>query len=333
MIHSLRVGLVMLIAVWIHFYFSWSHEYWIILSAFLLCQTTLGTSFRQNLYIFVLIILGLVVSSFLLNTPLLVNAIVIAGLFISVGFLLFLKRPLSNAVIYSTLLFPLMLLVATLTNTDASLQDRLIDACEGAAIAIIILQIIFPVSVVKEFQRGLIPVLNAVSSYSMMLTQAFIGQTQCPTEFLLRNSTRHYPEWAYEIGFNPGLRSGFRFFLIHLEAIIEILSSMDYLLSCPVSADLIQPLSDALTTATQRNQDLLRMLIDYFSKKNLTFSKQDFTSDIDELENNLKRVIPTSLELLDIKKEYVTLTQFVRSIKEIRQLLLQLLMALPPGGS
>ncbi len=138
-----------------------------------------------------------------------------------------------------------------------------------------------------------------------------------------------YPEWVYEVGFNPGLRSGYRFFLINLERIIEVFFSMDYLLSQHINIVLLENMSDHLALAMQKNQELLGILIEYFENKKIKNTQSDFTSDVAELEKALHRIVPDNLELLDTSPNYILLTALVRDFRDLRGLLLQLVMSLP----
>src|SRR5262249_28366471 len=102
-----------------------------------------------------------------------------------------------------------------------------------------------------------------------------------------------------------------------------------YLISQGIQTD-IQELKAAMASAMEKNEELLAVLFDYFTHHHITFfSAADFTSDITTLENTLRNVLPTHLELLDLSPDYVVLTTFVRDIKDIRQILLQLVTSLP----
>jgi hypothetical protein len=346
--HAISVGVAVVIAVIVNTHFSYSRECWILVVAFLVSQTTRGTPLRQGMVFFLFIILALWLSAFLLinvKQGFILDSI-LAGVIIVSGTITFINRPLANKLTFLVLFFPLVLLLATLApyQSEHLVFDRMIAAVIGAVIGILCAQFVLPVRYDKEFRQALLPLLQVLSDYSRTLKACFQPlpenknrrwEKKLEVEKWLQES---YPEWVYEVGFNPGLRRGFRFFLVNLERITDIFFSMNYLIS--QGADNIlspkedqrsrQDLSNAIANSMQKNEELFAILAEYFASNQLKNIKSDFTSDITELENTLRLVVPRELELLDISPDYVTLTALVRDIKDMRNLLLQLIMALPP---
>lgn len=342
--HALCVGLAVLSAVLINYYFSYSKEYWIPLSTFLVSQTTRGTPIKQSFNFFLIILIALFLSAFMLQyLNHLEIDIILVVVFISISYIAFIFRPLAIQTQYACLIFTFILLIATLEPIKSNhfMEARIADAAIGAAIGIL-WGLITYVQPIKAFKQGLVPLVRLLIDYSQVLTNSFLGHTQeteriktkLAIEDALQNQHSAYPEWVYEVGFNPGLRGGFRFFLITLERVIELFFSMDFLTSYKIDIfgkqdQDIRNLADAIHSAMKKNQELLSILLHYFADNELRKTDSDFTSDITVLENNLRIVVPHTIELLDISPDYLTLTAFVRDIKDMRGLLLQLVMALP----
>jgi len=341
--HALSAGIAILIAVIFNAFVSFSDGGWMILSAFLVNQTTRGTPLRQGLIIFTTLIIAIFVASILIMTikHTAIIEIILTITFILSGYFVFIYRPLSSKSFLFIMLFAWILLIATLfpASTLLLMRDRMVDVMIGAMIGIACSQWILPVRSESEFRQGMVPILKALIDYSHVLTHFFL-QTESITkreveekklaiENILQTSQDSYPEWVYEVGFNPGLRAGFRFFLVHIERIIELFFSLDYFVAEQMDVNFLQELAAVFTTAMQKNAELLHVLLDYFANNQLTESQSDLTSDMTALEATVRRIVPQNLELIEISPDYVALTAITRNVKDIREILLQLVIALP----
>lgn len=337
--HALSVGMAVLAAVFCSYYFSFGNPPWIIFAAFLVSQTTQGTPFRQAGIFFLHLIVAVLLSAFLITTV--KTSIVLYGLlglaFVMVGCFIFINRPQTNKAFYLSVFFFLVFLIAMLTPlaTPALIHDNLMDVVIGALISILCTQILARTRIEKAFSQSMQVLLPMLSEYAQAVIDNF---SQPHFAYLLEKKSALealqvqpglYPEWVYEAGFNPGLRAGLRFFLINLERVMEIFFSMNYLLLRQLHSSSLQELVQPLSLSMQKNQELIMMLTDYFLHKKIKEFHSDFTSDITDLENALHNVVPNNLELLDISPDYITLTALVKDIKDLRELLLQLIAALP----
>lgn len=352
--HAISAGLSVFIAILAEYYFSFSKSGWIILTAFLISHTTRGTPLKQNINLALIILAAVFFSSMLANNIPQINILygIISAIFIFTGYMAFVNRPLQNKTYFFTILFTLVLLVSVFSPTQPFLvmADQFIDIMMGAIIGILCSQLFLPVRLDKEFRSAMIPLLQILADYSDAIVGYFRQQNnlilkeknenhffmekKSQIEKLVQEQQNTYPEWVFEVGFNRGLRSGFRFFLVNVERITEIFSSMDYFLLYSSGTfafyDLeMLKLHPFLANAMQKNKELLTILIEYFKSEALLEPTADFTSDIVELENAAQRFVPGSLELLDISPDFITITAFVRDIKDLRELLLQLVMSLP----
>lgn len=338
--HAFSVSLAVAIAFLCSHYYSFSHEYWMVLAAFLVSQTTRGTPVKQGVSLFITMMMAILVSSFLItyiSNPYWLYVIVSSVIVVSSS-LTFIKRPLSNKTFYTIILFSMVLLIATLSPVKSSefMQNRMIDAALGSFIGIICTLYILPVRLDVEFSEGIVPVLHCLNEYSLALNESLLDsdsndvvEKRIKLENILQAHGGIYPGWVYEVGFNRGLRSGYRFFLVNVERISEIYFSMDFLISRKIDSSLISNLYSDIENAMQKNQELISMLIEYFNHNKMTGSESDFTTDIKALEKALHRVVPDNIEALDVSPGYLMITAFVREMRDLRGLLLQLVMALP----
>lgn len=338
--HAISVGFAVLLSVIVNYYFMHSNECWMVLAAFIVGQTTRGNVLRQGLMFIVILVFAAIVASVL---KIYFTNNIIAGIlglvFIVSAYLAFVNRPISTRTFLLFLIFAIVLFFATLmpSRLQYDVRMQVIDIVIGGVIGLLCVQFIFPVNLEKEFRLGLIPILEAIKNYANALMNCFthaseneLHTTRLKLEKILQTQ---YPEWIYEPGFNPGLRSGFRFYLVNLERITEILFSMNYLICKNIQEDLLKNISQEINVAMQKNIELLDVIIGFLDKNTLIMTQSDYTGDVAELEKNLQQVVPDNLDLLDLSPGYITLTTFVRDIKDMRNILLQLVMALPATRS
>lgn len=149
----------------------------------------------------------------------------------------------------------------------------------------------------------------------------------------LQFSSVNYPEWVFAVGFNVFLRSGFRYFLIELGQLQAILFSMAaFVLKADKMPGLVA-MRDLFSLTLKNNQILLQQIMHYFKTQRLLPSTDNYTNDLAELELQVQNYVPQSYELLDLSPEYLTLIALVRDLKDMRNILLQLLLTLPEVGA
>src|SRR5579863_575931 len=224
---ALSIGCAVFIAAFVNYYCSFSQEYWLILAAFF-AGTTRAAPLRQAIYSFLFIVIAMLIFSFLL----------------------FLIKP-------------------SITSAQAMqiLNNRMLDIMIGTIIGVLSGRLIFPVKLAQEFCRGLIPLLQALKNYLDVYADSlfanknnFLAEKQ---EQIEKNLQGIYPEWAYETGFNPGLRAGFRFFLVKLDYIVEIFFAMNYLANGKIDASLLKEMRVSITNSLHKNADLIAILMHY----------------------------------------------------------------------
>ncbi|HEX4044550.1 MAG TPA: hypothetical protein VHZ76_02660 [Gammaproteobacteria bacterium] len=315
------------------------------LTAIITSQPIRHAPLKQSVILFFIIMLAMLFGYglMLVSLPYQVALFIFLGLFTI--YLIFIYRLLTKKHIFYLSCFLFMMLLATVLPMwfATSIDNMLLAVIIGAVIGTLCHRWIFPSKLADAFRYDLLPILHALATYADTIIQGFKQSgtddiTVLPTvgsrlsdqykiETILQ---RHYPEWVYEIGFNPGLRGGFRFFLIHLEYVIDLFFALDNQRQ-RADAAIYRDMSPLFATVMEKNKELLLVLINFFEKNVLSEindANSDFTDDMQKLEQALREMTAGNLELLNISDTYLALTAMFRDIKDIRQLLLQLVAAL-----
>lgn len=339
--HAFVVAASVFIAVLVNRHAAFSKEAWIILSAFLVTQTTIGTPFRQGFIVILAMISAIFIGSMLkyyvINSLILYS--ILALIFMVGSFLAYINRFQSVKLYFAFIIFVFILVIVILAPEKHihPIHYRIYDVLIGALIGMICSIIVSPIKLEHEFAKGVTPLLKKLIDYSSSLSKVFLKHEKPLADVLAeKNRVKEtlqaregiYPEWVYEVGFNPGLRAGFRFFLLKLEQMTELFFSLDYLILHPIDANLLQDMDHFIAGSMEKNTELLTAIIAYFQGSTKAL-KGDLMSDVVNLENALRHVVPDNVELINVSDDYIILTAFVRNIKDIRLLLLQLLQALP----
>lgn len=189
----------------------------------------------------------------------------------------------------------------------------------GGVIAFVFLSIFFPYQTYRALQQSLVPILTKLHRFA-----AGLGDEPDILGLQRMIVNPSYPNWVYEPGFNPGLRGGFRYFLIHLEMLMDF-----YVTLANVEPSIKKYLTEDLLQVKNNNTQLLAALLDYFVVAKTKNIPVDLTTDIVEMEKTAQSLLPASTQMLDLAPDYIPLQSWVRLNKDIRQQLLMLLGALP----
>lgn len=278
---AVKVALVVCVAMMIESYIQLKPSGWLLLTAFLVCQTPRGT-------------------------------------------------PLSRGLVVCVLVFGVAMLLPPYTMQEA--HAKAVGIVVGGVVGILVQAFVLPIDFYYEFSQGVTPLLRALHRFTALFRDKRMMQVDTRAiEQALIEKPYSYPEWVYDVGFNPGLRAGFRYFLVNLERMTEIVFSISYLAHRGVDPELYVDCAQAFNDVMSKNEELLQSLLAYFSDKKMCYldSEADYTSDVTVLEAELRRLVPVSLELLDMSTDYIVLTALARDLKDMRELLLQLVMTLP----
>lgn len=327
----ISIAVPVYMAFMFQYIYTFSSEYWMVLAAFLVSQTTCGTPLRQGMMIFLNMAAAIIISSLLVMSIHHAGVIyfLVSILFMSCSYWAFMNRPQSSKMYFISLLFAISLLIATFSPnvTFDMMTGRIFDAAIGALIAMLCSVLIFSTKWDVEFSSGILPILTAMNEYACAITSdKNITEKRQQVEHALLTL---YPSWIYETGFNRGLRSGFRFFLIHVERVSEVLFSMDDIRARGLDRGLMRELQASIDNVMRKNQELLTILSEYFMQVKISNTNSDFTSDITEFEKAVQRALPDNMSILSVSPMFLQITAFVRDIKDLRGLLLQLVAALP----
>jgi len=339
--NAFAVGIAVFIATFINRYYSFTHACWILLTAYIVGQTTRGTPIRQSHFRFLGIVAAVFVSSLMITMISRQSWYygIIGFVFVIGAQTLFLTRQLEFPAEKAVIFFLFGVLFGALAPEKFPIYQRLIDVLLGFVIGLSCSLLVVPFRLEQEFCEGVVAVLQTLHEYSEELRKRIdlFGENTAAAKSdtdlsLLLKRQPGYPDWVFEVGFNPGLRGGFRFFLVNLDRVTELFASIDYQIS-QASPVLLQQISTSMNDAVKKNQELLEIMQTYFAQNKLQQSASDYTSDIVALEKRLNNIVPANMELLDISADNLYLTAIVRDIKDLRNILLQLINSLPSKTS
>lgn len=340
-------SIVLAIAFLCYYFISFSHElFWLLIASYLTSLPYKGQRFRLTVSYVVLLISAILYTHFILEYSSKSVLYLTLGILVVLGNLArYIRQSFSDAFFFYLTLFILLVIVSSVLNHPAIIKFRIADCVLGCLIGYTCALMLGRRNINADFRAGIVPVFKILKSYSSLLSNEFCNSTldrnkaatkQFELMVSLTANKSQYPEYIYSLGFNPGVRSGLRFFLINLEQIIESFFSMAYLSAFKININkyafdrTINYLDDLLLTAMDNNVLLLDVLINYFEKNSLTNLESDFTRDLTDLDNAVRNQLPLHVTLWDISSDYIVMTSFIRNIRDIRLTLMQLIISLPP---
>jgi hypothetical protein len=340
--HSLQAVLATAAAVVLGHFMDAANTVWMVLGTLMVIQTSRGTPAHQGLQsLFVMaigIIAGFVMSRYVVQLEFFM--IMMMGAILLSSFRLMRRSPENYQMLLQWLLLPLVMIVATLwpANNEMMVANRLLMAAIGGAIGIFSSLLILPVRPYREFSLGLTPILSALIQYSGELEKFMLSDRAASKllevkltkiEHVLCSPRNEYPEWVFELGFNHNLRSSFRCVLVQLDRITEAFFSLDYHVRQPMDPELLAELAPHLAVVLARNNELLKIIRGFFAGEVVSNDHMNFTSDITDVYQSMRNVLPASVELLDVSTDYVNLAALARDVIDIREMLLQIVTGLP----
>ncbi|HVE43576.1 MAG TPA: FUSC family protein [Gammaproteobacteria bacterium] len=322
--------------------FAWYSPYhdscWTVLSAFLVMYVNKGSPWRQGILFFLSMAVGVFLSVLLIacrQYGLPINILFILLCLLS-GLFIFAARYFFQRVYVVTIIATIAFIAAWFFPIafDA-VREIYLQIALGALIALLSRFFIDPLCIEPVFCAAVVPILELVSECMMLSTQRFLQLSVEQSVFedkmnMLMNHLKPplYPEWIFELGFNPALRAGSRSFLIQLDQLIEAIFSMYYLISEPADAEMLAPIANSLLEVVQKNQELVVAMICYFQGKEIPVTASDYISDIAVLESVVSEAC-ASLMSLSMDDAQMVIVDCVRNQKDMRILLLNLTKFLP----
>lgn len=190
----------------------------------------------------------------------------------------------------------------------------------GVALWFILNHLFFSPPLFQQLATGVRPLLEALSE-DKLDTKSVMSN--------LLEMISGYPEWVYRLGFNPGLRAGFRFFLIHLEHVSDLYFSIDYYEHDRIGADALAEWEPLLSRVKKNNQRLLKTIIDRLQCSSIVKTDENYIDDMSALSEAIKKRIPAHLSLMDVVPDSISLSAYLQDLIDLRHVLLQLVAALP----
>lgn len=312
----------------------------IILAVLITTEISLGTPIRQSIQSIFSMMIAIIIAACVnqLKQPVYLEGVFFIIYTISATFFIF-KQSLNwhkQSLIF-TLIFLFSIIIWLSNEIYFDLYTSLVAILLGGLIGTITHFLVFPARLYIKFSQGVVPLLQDLIAYEEALSDYFLTlknknalmkvKFKIEKSLVLQQSL--YPSWVYDAGFNPGLRAGFRYFLIQLERITELFFAMDYYLMRGLDATLLEKIKQELVVTLQNNNELMRILIAKLNGNKEVMMTADYVGDIKILTEKIAQLVPSHLELLDISPDYISLSAFIQNIKDVRQTLLQLAAALP----
>lgn len=340
--HALRSALAIAAAMTAGYFMAPANIVWAVIGALLVVQTSRGTPARQGLHALfaavVAVAAGYLLSHYVVQLELFMMTI--SAVILICTLILMIRQPENYYVMLQWLLPTLVLIAATFwpAGNQMLLAHRVLILLAGGGLGIASSLLILPVMPYWEFRQGLAPILNALIRYSSELEKFMLSDRAIakPLEKRLLKIERvlcahrhEYPEWVFETGFNRNFRSSFRYVLVQLERVTDAFFSLDYHAKLTMDAELLAELAPHLAVVLSKNAALLQIIRAFFAGEPIRQNNENFTSDITDVHQSLRNVLPGSVELLDVSPDYVNLAALARDVIDIRELLLQILTGLP----
>lgn len=327
---GLSLCLAVLAAMVVNHYLIHTEAVWVLLSAAVLLVATRGHPFRQGI-IFTTCLLIAVSFAGLISLH---HAV---GMYIVVPMVFFIAGTFIAPITY---LFMLMFIVSLLmpASSNVLLMDRIVNVMLGSLIGYLIGQFILPVNMIVKLRKGLTPCLSGMFEYCQAVTSRIkhyydpdkrIDIATNIVELMLSSGGGGYPEWVYEEGFNPGLRTGFRYFLIRIERLMELLMSLNCIADRIHYHHIPDAVMDLMVRCMQTNGILLNMVGQYVAEGIfIEDNETDFLADVSLLEEEITSILPGSIELIDVTEQYIEVAALLYTIKDLRKTLLQVVLVI-----
>lgn len=333
---ALRGACVVFIALVFSHYFSRTQTFWLTAIAFFLTQAEVGFPLHQGLqrffWIVILFFVGGQASLWLHSVWELPAVILGLATLTAYSYAYHSRRFLG---LHFSLLVLTLLLLTLLLPAPFLSPAYLLDILMGAALGLSSTVLLFPDQPDREFSKRVTPLVHDLSAYLGALadfllrppgseSESEVERKRGQVEKRWANKDETFPVWVFEAGFNPALKPGQYYFVVHLGQVTEILFALHHFARHAFPPDLIGEFTPIIRDSAERSQELLSNIALLLEGKKLPLSQTDFVSDLPALEECFQSKIKLSLELLDLSRDYVYLAAFIRYLKDLRLQLLQL---------
>ncbi len=199
------------------------------------------------------------------------------------------------------------------------------DVIMGALIGILANLLILPRRADTEFRLALLPLVQSYNNYFMKSVDLLLQKDAIQSgNARIEKQLQILPAWVYTAGFDSGLQTGYRFFLVKLTEVSDVLFAMHHLARHTYDKELIAKIRLPLLQCTEYVSQFFSAVATVLQLKELAEEVNDLEKEVAELEKQFQLVVPLSLELLDMKRDYVYLAAFIYYFKDLRNLLVKL---------
>lgn len=302
--------------------FSYSQQGWMAITLLAMTQFTVGTWVRQTLIRTITIIasLFLVVASHTLfpsHAGLVLFSMTLLACIVS---MMLLEIKFSD----ECMVFALCLLFANLMQVHANFQDPLMDVLLVASLMLVISMLVTLFSIKQAFIQlmlyhidHLINMIDRVHDHALSRKRFM---------FVFNDNLQQDTGWIFALGLSPGLRAGFRYYTLQIERAIELLYGIQKI-AHEIKQD--EEMTQCFDLLMSNNKTLLSLLRAFFKTGSLFSDTEDWLQDIVLFEKLIEQTLPAHAATLHFHARDLTMIELLRYCKDLRQVFLQLLMALP----
>src|SRR5579872_1940359 len=217
---------------------NWNHFYW----NYSMTNLLKIKKIRYLLRLLIALILSFAANYYLAETKVfLIPLVAIFTMQTSIGNSIY--QGMQKLLIVLAIIMITSLFVSSLPLFYEMTHDLLI----GATIGIMINLFFLPRKPDKEFREKIIPVIKIFNDYFSMIIDQLLQQDSSKfNNAALENALLELPDWVYERGFNTALQIGYRFFLIKVEQLSNVLMSMHHLARYQYEKELIAKIRPTL---------------------------------------------------------------------------------------
>jgi len=314
---NILFAVLIAIVMYVDMHYSYARQGWMTITVLAMTQFTVGTWIRQTLFRAMTLIAVLLTAHICVELSQLFNFPVLFWLTLILGLLSLLIFEVTFA---SVAMMFVMCLLFTNFMPWADLQDQVLDVFIASAIMLILSSIVTLITIRKAF-------INLMLQYIDYLI-VLVDNIHAPhakslsTLIALNNSLQHNTKWVFSLGFSPGLRAGFRFYLLEIERAIELLLNLNQERCDP---ELVACFNESMFV----NKQMLQILRDFFRGHHLTNTPLDWMQDIIQFEHAMKKSLPNVQHSVYIHYHELAMIRLFKNAKDLRLIFLQLLSALP----
>lgn len=224
-----------------------------------------------------------------------------------------------------TIIMGVVVLLTHFLSSNESLQQQARYVFVAIFMMLLISQVIASLTITESFVTV---VLDYISYFSDLTNRVADSESTRPiVDFSSDHSLRQKSEWVFAPGFSPGLRAGFRSYLLQIERTVELLHHLERSVEC-IKPD--HELYACFISCMSVNKELLHLLRAFFEGRGMQHDDTvDWMRDLQLLEQLIEKRCPSIARAVHIHARDLQLIDVMYACKELRQVLLQLAMALP----